>query len=110
MTEPMRDEAGGDDQPPGGDGTDDMDAERTDASEHPTIAESVVTAFLEARPEVSEHLVKAANELLLAAQVVVRAADDVIQEQQAARAARMADAGGPDPDADAAVRHLDFAE
>ena len=82
----------------------------------PTAVESLVNALLEAGPEVAEHVVKAAQELLLAAQVVVDAADQAVQEQQTIRAERAAsdesgagDGGAADPD-EAEVRHLDLAE
>jgi len=86
----------------------------------PTAVESLVGALLEAGPEVAEHVVRAAQELLLAVQVIVDAADKAVQEQQRvhADAAAAGDPGreaepGADDDADgapAAVRHLDIAE
>ena len=82
----------------------------------PTAVESLVNALLEAGPEVAEHVVKAAQELLLAVQVVVDAADRAVQEQQMIRAERAAtdesgagDGGAGDPD-EAEVRHLDLAD
>lgn len=85
----------------------------------PTAVESLVGALLEAGPEVAEHVVRAAQELLLAVQVIVDAADKAVQEQQRvhAEAAAAADPGssaGSDAADDAddapAVRHLDIAE
>jgi hypothetical protein len=82
----------------------------------PTAVESLVNALLEAGPEVAEHVVKAAQELLAAVQVIVDAADRAVQEQQTIRAERTAaerigtqedDAGAPD---EAEVRHLDLAD
>jgi ABC-type nitrate/sulfonate/bicarbonate transport system substrate-binding protein len=81
----------------------------------PTSVESLVAALLEAGPEVAEHVVRAAQELLAAAQVVVDAADKAIREQQELRT-QPGDAGehASDEDApDAAVsplRRLDVAE
>lgn len=88
----------------------------------PTSVESLVGALLEAGPEVAEHVVRAAQELLLAAQAIVDAADRAVQEQQRihAEAAAARDADNADPgvegdsdtgaDAPAPVRHLDIAE
>jgi hypothetical protein len=82
----------------------------------PTAVESLVNALLEAGPEVAEHVVKAAQELLLAVQVIVDAADRAVQEQQAIRAERAAseeggaeESGAAGPD-EAEVRHLDLAD
>ncbi len=71
----------------------------------PTAVESLVGALLEAGPEVAEHVVKAAQELLLAVQAIVDAADRAVQEQQSLRTQR------PEPDdgraaSDDSVRHL----
>jgi hypothetical protein len=75
----------------------------------PTAVESLIGALLEAGPEVAEHVVKAAQELLLAVQVVVDAADQAVQEQKDVRDGRPS--GGPaEPEPDASVRHLDLAE
>jgi hypothetical protein len=51
----------------------------------PTAVESLVNALLEAGPEVAEHVVRAAQELLLAAQAVVDAAERAIDEQKDVR-------------------------
>jgi hypothetical protein len=48
----------------------------------PTAIESLVNALLEAGPEVAEHVVRAAQELLLAAQAVVDAAERAVEEQR----------------------------
>lgn len=71
----------------------------------PTSVESLVNALLEAGPEVAEHVVRAAQELLLAAQTVVDAADKAVREQQDLRSTRT-DAADDAP----AVRRLDLAE
>jgi hypothetical protein len=92
-------------------GADDVDYADPDAPgpsmPPPSAVESLVNALLEAGPEVAEHVVKAAQELLLAVQVIVDAADRAVQEQQTVRAERRAaeDAGD-----EAAVRHLDLAD
>lgn len=70
----------------------------------PTSVESLVSALLEAGPEVAEHVVRAAQELLLAAQAVVDAADKAVREQQDLRSTRT-DADDAPP-----VRRLDLAE
>ena len=57
----------------------------TDAPAPPTPFESIVNALLEASPDVADHVVKAAQELLLAVQVVVDAADRAVKEQQDVR-------------------------
>jgi hypothetical protein len=77
----------------------------------PTAVESLVGALLEAGPDVAEHVVKAAQELLLAVQVIVDAADRAVQEQQGARKEQTA--SDPQPSSserDDSVRHLDLAE
>jgi ribosome-associated toxin RatA of RatAB toxin-antitoxin module len=71
----------------------------------PSAIESVVSALLEAGPEVAEHIVRSAQELLLAAQCVVDAAHKAVQEQQDLR---RGDADTSEPAA--ARRHLDLAE
>jgi hypothetical protein len=48
----------------------------------PTAVESLVNALLDAGPEVAEHVVRAAQELLLAAQVIVDAAERAVDEQR----------------------------
>lgn len=121
-------DAPGDDAPSGDAPRD----ERGPGLPPPTAVESLVGALLEAGPEVAEHVVRAAQELLLAVQVIVDAADRAVQEQQrlqrdaaaAGESAPEADAD-PDPDTDApvdadvesdaagaraSVRHLDLAE
>jgi len=81
----------------------------------PSATESLVSSLLEAGPEVAEHVVRAAQELLLAAQAIVDAAERAVQEQQAVRAQAQADATsatfGDGAAGDAAtVHHLDLAE
>lgn len=114
MTEPLRDQTEADESRPGDDAGDDTEYSDPDAPgpglSPPTATESLVNALLEAGPEVAEHVVRAAQELLLAAQTIVDAADKAIQEQQAARGDRREqDDAGPD-DTAGAVRHLDLAE
>jgi len=61
----------------------------------PTAIESLINALLEAGPDVAEHVVRAAQELLLAAQAVVDAADRAVEEQHGLRtAAEAAETGG----------------
>jgi hypothetical protein len=61
----------------------------------PTAIESLINALLEAGPDVAEHVVRAAQELLLAAQAVVDAADRAVEEQHGLRtAAEAAEAAG----------------
>jgi len=74
----------------------------------PTAVESLVNALLEAGPDVADHVVRAAQELLLAAQTVVDAAQRAVEEQQALR--RPAAAPAAEPDAGATVHHLDVGE
>jgi hypothetical protein len=50
-----------------------------------TTVESFVAALVEAGPEVAEHMVKAANELLLAAQAITAAAERRLAEQRRLR-------------------------
>jgi hypothetical protein len=50
-----------------------------------TTVESFVAALIEAGPEVAEHMVKAANELLLAAQAITAAAERRLAEQRRLR-------------------------
>lgn len=87
----------------------------------PSAIESLVGALLEAGPEVAEHVVRAAQELLLAAQCVVDAAGKAVREQQDARHDDGLD-NDTDDDTDdevdddtessagASLRHLDLAE
>jgi hypothetical protein len=79
----------------------------------PTAIESLVGALLEAGPDVAEHVVKAAQELLLAVQVIVDAADHAVQEQRDVRQERSSSeppSSGTDAESDDSVRHLDLAE
>ena len=78
----------------------------------PSGIESLVSALLEAGPEVAEHVVRAAQELLLAAQAVVDAATKAVREQQDARHDDEAVDGDADAEssAGATLRHLDLAE
>ena len=51
----------------------------------PTSVESLVAALLEAGPEVAEHVVRAAQELLAAAQVVVAALRRTVRGESSSR-------------------------
>ncbi|MFM8305192.1 MAG: hypothetical protein ACKOA9_13010 [Actinomycetota bacterium] len=65
-----------------------------------TTVESLVAALVEAGPEVAEHMVKAANELLLAAQAITAAAERRLAEQRRLREeADAADPGAAEPGA-----------
>jgi ribosome-associated toxin RatA of RatAB toxin-antitoxin module len=92
--------------------TDEPEPERPTGPLTPSAIESLVGALLEAGPEVAEHVVRAAQELLLAAQCVVDAAGKAVREQQDAR--RDGDDSEDDADAEssagAPLRHLDLAE
>jgi hypothetical protein len=107
MSEPLRDQPSRAHDDAGGD-----EPERVDPTAPgpglppPTAVESLVNALLESGPEVAEHVVNAAKELLLAAQTIVEAAERAVQEQQEVRAR----AGTADDDDAPAVRHLDVAE
>jgi hypothetical protein len=68
----------------------------------PTALESLVNALLDAGPEVAEHVVRAAQELLLAAQTVVEAAERAVEEQR-----DLQRPGPGEPDAPASVHPLD---
>jgi len=50
-----------------------------------STVETFVAALIEAGPEVAEHMVKAANELLLAAQAITAAAERRLAEQRRLR-------------------------
>src|SRR5262245_65733485 len=70
-----------------------------------TTIESFIAALVEAGPEVAEHMVRAAQELLLAAQALVSAAERNLAEQRLLReqAEERADAAARPADADAPV-------
>ncbi len=72
----------------------------------PTAVESLVNALLDAGPEVAEHVVRAAQELLIAAQVIVDAAERAVDEQLDLRSA----ADEPEPGAPTNVHPLDRTE
>jgi hypothetical protein len=79
----------------------------------PTAFESLVNSFLDAGPDAAGHVVRSAQELLLAAQTIVDAAQHAVEEQQNLRRARNEDAkpaaaDGPEPGA--TVHHLDVSE
>ena len=126
MTEALRDDDTRSDER---DGVDEERVADADAGREgpglppPSAVESLVQALLDAGPDVAAHVVRAAQELLAAAQVIVDAAQYAVAEQQAVRAdadAASPDAGAPDttsPDPggdpaadDSRIRHLDLAE
>jgi len=129
MTEPLRDDQLHDEAEaadPGARGSEHTDRDQADPHHAdpdaagpglppPSATESLVNSLLEAGPEVAEHVVRAAQELLLAAQAIVDAAERAVQEQQAVRAQAQAtadaDAAADDTSGVAAtVHHLDLAE
>ena len=131
MTEPLRDdrvtsiEDGADDLGADDQGDDGLDGSGATGPglPPPTAIESLVSALLEAGPDVAEHVVRAAQELLLAAQCIVDAADQAVHEQLDVRDLRAestpADATGagardaasdPEPDTTARVLPLDPGE
>ena len=66
-----------------------------------TTIESFIAALVEAGPEVAEHMVRAAQELLLAAQALVSAAERNLAEQRRVREAAEAETAAAGPDAGA---------
>src|SRR5688500_11458130 len=83
-----------------------------------TTIESFIAALVEAGPEVAEHMVRAAQELLLAAHALVSAAERNLAEQRrlrddeaAAEAAvspdRETDVGADSPKAEPTLRRVD---
>jgi hypothetical protein len=82
---------------------DDADPSTTRGLPPPTSVESLVNAFLEAGPEVADHVVRAAQELLLAAQAVVDAAERAVDEQKDLRSR----SGEPAPPAATNVHPID---
>jgi hypothetical protein len=73
----------------------------------PSAIESLVNALLEAGPEAAEHVVRAAQELLLAAQCVIDAAEQAVREQQGIRRTASPESASRTA---SATRHLDLAE
>lgn len=90
MAEPFRDDPFA--APPSG--TDPA----VEAGPHRSAFESVVHHLVDAGPEVAEHVVGAAQELLLAAQAIVTAAERAVAEQRAQRE------GAPTPEPDSLLR------
>jgi hypothetical protein len=82
-------------------------------SEEPTpSADATLTALLEAGPEAAEHLLKAAQELLLAAKAVVDAGERALEAHRvttgaASRRDSVADAAASEPPR--RVRRIDLA-
>jgi len=96
---PEPDDVDDEDQPR--DGLDD-DAAR---APRPTALESLINALLDSGPDVADHVVRAAQELVLAAQTVIDAAERAVEEQQNLRRTP------EDPGGDTAtVHHLDRTE
>ena len=94
MTEPLRDVSSTTDRPDEREPTPGTESEAGPGLPPPSAIESLVSALLEAGPEVAEHVVRAAQELLLAAQCVVDAAGTAVREQQDVR--RASDEGDGD--------------
>ena len=89
--------------------TDSKDSEEsTTQLPKPSATESLINALIEAGPEVAEHVVKAAQELILAVQTIVDAADQSIREQQDLRTESTPESSSSKTDD--TVRHLDLAE
>jgi hypothetical protein len=110
------DEAPADDQPADDQPADDYDVfyDAPDEEQPPppgtsdgSAAEVLVSALFEAGPEAAEHLLKAAQELLLAAKAVVDAGERVIEQHRSTTGA------GDDEEAGAGdeprVRRIDLA-
>jgi len=81
----------------------DADPNATQGLPPPTAVESLVNALLEAGPDVADHVVRAAQELLLAAQAIVDAAERAVDEQQDLRSP----SGEPTPPAATNVHPID---
>jgi len=125
MNEPLRDDAVSHDSADSADSADTADSAEpqsaTEFSDEPTVklpppsaTESLINALIDAGPEVAEHVVKAAQELILAVQTVIDAADQSIRERQDLREdAENSEDSATETSADKpndTVRHLDIAE
>lgn len=119
MNEPLRDDAVSHDSADSADSAEPQSA--TEFSDEPTVklpppsaTESLINALIDAGPEVAEHVVKAAQELILAVQTVIDAADQSIRERQDLREdAENSEDSATETSADKpndTVRHLDIAE
>ncbi|MGH9050291.1 MAG: hypothetical protein ACRDY4_11215 [Acidimicrobiia bacterium] len=111
------DEAPADDQPADDQPADDYDVfyDAPDDSDAPAPgpsagsgADALVSALFEAGPEAAEHLLKAAQELLLAAKAVVDAGERVL-EQHRPTTGEGGDSGGNQTDDRPRVRRIDLA-
>jgi hypothetical protein len=71
-------------------------------------ADALVAALFEAGPEAAEHLLRAAQELLLAAKAVVDAGERVVEQHRSA-AGSGGGAGDAAPDDEPRVRRIDLA-
>lgn len=82
----------------------------TDTDDHderaPSPADTALTALLEAGPEAVEHLLKAAQELLLAAKTVVDAGERAVESHRATDAAGRSRAV---PAHESRIRRIDLA-
>ncbi len=74
-----------------------------------TTVESFIAALVEAGPEVAEHMVKAANELLLAAQAITTAAERRLAEQRRLREEAEARSAEADEDDEATAAEPEHA-
>jgi hypothetical protein len=97
------------DQPREGDYDVFYDGPEPESRPEGSAADAVVAALLEAGPEAAEHLLKAAQELLLAAKAVVDAGERVIEHQRGGASAP--EPGGADEGAGGSsrVRRIDLA-
>jgi hypothetical protein len=101
--DPMRNTATPNPEPVDASSADAADASATRGLPPPTAVESLVNALLEAGPDVAEHVVRAAQELLLAAQAVVAAAERAVDEQRDVRSR----SGEPTPSVATNVHPID---
>jgi hypothetical protein len=77
-------------------------------------ADALVNALLEAGPEAADHLLKAAQELLLAAKAVVDAGERMVEGHRTGARTSQSDGDGPPPasadaDTESRVRRIDLA-
>jgi hypothetical protein len=101
--DPLHNPASPDPNPPDPSADEPTDPSATRGVPPPTSVESLVNALLEAGPEVADHVVRAAQELLLAAQAIVDAAERAVDEQKDLRSR----SGEPTPPAATNVHPID---
>ena len=84
-------------------------AESADEADHEngSSTDAALAALLEAGPEAFDHLLKAAQELLLAAKAVVDAGERAVESHRTATDAAAHTSGAPDPEP--RVRRIDLA-